>query len=48
VGPNVHYSSGSWWATLTVLTQVSFGRGYEFTDGDNTKWQVRLIFGINF
>jgi hypothetical protein len=48
VGPNVHYSSGAWWATLTVLGQVSFGHGYEFTDGDNTKWQVRLIFGVNF
>ncbi|MBV8880493.1 MAG: hypothetical protein JO332_11045, partial [Planctomycetaceae bacterium] len=47
-GPNVHYSSGSWWATLTVLRQVSFGHGPEYSDGDNTKWQVRLIFGINF
>lgn len=48
VGPNLHYSGESWWATLTVLGQVSFGRGYEFSDGDNTKWQVRLIFGVNF
>ena len=48
VGPNVHYSAGSWWATLTVLHQVSFGRGYEFTDEDNTRWQIRLIVGINF
>jgi hypothetical protein len=48
VGPNVHFSSGSWWATLTVLHQVTFGRGYEYTDSDNTKWQFRLIFGVNF
>lgn len=47
-GPNVHYSHESWWTTLTVLRQVSFGHGPEYTDGDNTKWQVRLIFGINF
>ncbi len=48
VGPNVHVSSGSWWATLTALRQVSFGRGPEYTDPDNTKWQIRLIVGINF
>jgi hypothetical protein len=48
VGPNVHYSSGAWWATLTVLHQVSFGRGYEFTDEDNTRWQIRLIIGVTF
>jgi len=46
-GPNVHVSSGSWWATLTVLRQLSVN-GLELTDGDNTKWQVRLIFGVNF
>ena len=46
-GPNVHYSSGSWCATLTVLKQISFN-GLELTDGDNTEWQVRLIFGVNF
>lgn len=48
VGPNVHVSSGSWWATLTVLHQVTFGRGYEFTDPDNTRWQIRLVIGITF
>ena len=47
VGPNVHYSSGGWWATFTVLRQVSIN-GLELTDGDNTKWQFRLIFGVNF
>jgi hypothetical protein len=47
VGPNVHVSSGSWWATFTVLRQISVN-GMEYTDGDNTKWQVRLIFGVNF
>jgi hypothetical protein len=48
LGPVVHFSSGSWWATLTVLHQVTFGRGYEFTDDDNTKWQIRLVIGITF
>jgi len=47
-GPNVHVSSGSWWATFTILHQVTFGRGYEFTDDDNTKWSFRLIFGVTF
>jgi hypothetical protein len=47
VGPNVHYSSGSWWATLTVLRQVSIN-GLEFEDSGNTEWQFRLIFGVNF
>ncbi|HEV3026141.1 MAG TPA: DUF6662 family protein [Planctomycetota bacterium] len=47
-GPNVHYSGGSWWATLTLLQQVGFGHGLEFTDGDNTKFSIRLIVGVNF
>jgi hypothetical protein len=46
-GPNVHYSTGSWWVTLTFLKQVSFN-GLELTDGDNTKYSFRLIFGVNF
>lgn len=48
MGPNVHLSYGSWWATLTVLRQVSFGRGPDYTDDDNTKYAIRLIFGITF
>ncbi len=47
-GPNVHYSGGGWWATLTLLQQVGFGHGLEFSDGDNTKYSLRLIFGVNF
>jgi hypothetical protein len=46
-GPNVHYSSGAWWATFTVMKQISFN-GLELSDSDNTKWQFRLIFGVNF
>jgi len=44
VGPNVHVSGGSWWATLTFLRQVTS----EFSDDDNTKYSVRLIIGVNF
>ena len=47
-GPNVHYSGGTWWATLTLLQQIGFGHGLEFTDGDNTKYSIRLIVGFNF
>ncbi|MBI3844568.1 MAG: hypothetical protein HY292_08015 [Planctomycetes bacterium] len=46
-GPNVHYSSDDWWATLTVARQLDVD-GLDFTDGDNTKWVVRLIIGVNF
>jgi hypothetical protein len=47
LGPNAHYSSGSWWITVTVLFQVGFN-GLELTDGDNTKVAVRFMFGVNF
>jgi hypothetical protein len=48
VGPNLHYSAGSWWATFTVLWQVGLGHPLEYTDPDNTKVAFRLIFGVNF
>ncbi|MBI3854713.1 MAG: hypothetical protein HY293_03370 [Planctomycetes bacterium] len=46
-GPNLHVASGSWWATLTFLKQVSFN-GLDLSDGDNTKYSFRLVFGVNF
>jgi hypothetical protein len=50
VGPNVHYGNAKWWATLTVLPQVT-GRpdsedGLNFTEHERI--EVRLIAGINF
>jgi hypothetical protein len=47
-GPNLHYSGGSWWATITFLRQASFGSGPEYADPDNTKVSLRLILGVNF
>ncbi|MFL6580002.1 MAG: DUF6662 family protein [Burkholderiales bacterium] len=48
VGPNVHYATPKWWATLTLLPQVS---GHP-TDGginrtEHQTFEARLIFGIN-
>jgi len=49
VGPNVHYGSAKWWATLTILPQVA---GNPSDDGINRTehqtFETRLIFGINF
>ncbi len=50
VGPNIHYAAKSWWATLTVLSQVT---GWPENTGsrnlDNFEaLQVRLKVGYNF
>ena len=51
VGPNVHYGSSRWWATLTGLPQIS---GSVPGDSRNRDWvenagfEVRLIVGVNF
>ncbi len=42
VGPNVHYGTPTWWATLTVLPQVT--RSHLDLD-DNENVHVRVIFG---
>lgn len=49
VGPNVHYGSSKWWATLTVLPQVAGNP----SDGginrtEHQTFESRLIFGLNF
>ncbi len=49
-GPNLHYANKRWWATLTVLPQLS---GWPETKGSRDlehyeKLQVRLKVGINF
>jgi hypothetical protein len=54
-GPNVHYGSAKWWATLTWLPQIQ-GGGETYPDQsdddlhlvEKTKYETRLKFGINF
>lgn len=50
VGPNVHFGSPKWWATLTVLPQV-WGNGDGSRGGRNLvheeEVEIRLIFGIH-
>lgn len=46
-GPNLHYTGGTWWATLSYLRQVNV-HGLEFSEVGNTKGEVRLMFGVNF
>ena len=50
VGPNVHFGSGKWWGTLTVLPQVAGDpeteSGLELDE--HTRVEVRLIAGYNF
>ena len=51
VGPNVHYGTSKWWATLTILPQVA-GNPSTGSPGlnttENSTFETRLIFGINF
>lgn len=47
VGPNVHYSTSGWWATMTFLRQINV-HGLEFGESGFTKYELRIIFGINF
>ena len=49
-GPNLHYANKNWWATLTVLPQLT---GWPETNGHRDlehfeKLQVRLKVGLNF
>jgi len=50
LGPNIHWGTGKWWATLTVLPQVA---GSPETDSnlelhEHERIEVRLIAGYNF
>jgi opacity protein-like surface antigen len=54
-GPNIHYGSAKWWATLTWLPQIrGGGETYPGQTYDNyhlvekTRYETRLKFGINF
>ncbi|HZP86345.1 MAG TPA: DUF6662 family protein, partial [Burkholderiales bacterium] len=50
LGPNIHYGSRKWWATFTVLPQISGhpdnGGGKNFTE--HQRYEARFILGINF
>ena len=48
LGPNLHVASGGWWGTLTVLRQMDRGSDSELVLDDLTKYEVRLIVGVNF
>lgn len=49
LGPNIHYGTAKWWATFTILPQIS---GSPSDGGINTTenavYEARLIVGINF
>ena len=51
-GPSVHYASGRWWATLTVMPQVAGWPDAQGTGGlhlhDHERLEVRLKIGFNF
>ncbi len=49
LGPNIHYGTSKWWATFTLLPQISGNpsdRGLNLTE--HQIFEARLIFGINF
>jgi len=54
-GPNIHYGSEKWWATLTWFPQIQGGGetypGQTYDDlhlVEKTRFETRLKFGINF
>ncbi len=49
LGPNVHYGTAKWWATFTVLPQITGNpRDDEINRTEHQTFETRLIFGINF
>ena len=49
-GPNLHYANDTWWATLTVLPQLT---GWPENKGSRNlnnyeSLQIRLKFGYDF
>jgi opacity protein-like surface antigen len=51
LGPNIHYGSAKWWATLTGLPQIAGSATGDDRDRDlveHQKFEIRLIFGIDF
>lgn len=48
IGPNVHYGTKDWWATLTFLKQVDIMENSGLDLEHLEKFEVRLIFGVHF
>jgi uncharacterized protein YndB with AHSA1/START domain len=49
LGPNVHYGTSKWWATLTVLPQITGSpREGGINRTEHQTFETRLIFGLNF
>lgn len=48
IGPNVHVASKAWWATLTFLKQVDIKENSGLDLERLEKYELRLIFGLNF
>jgi len=48
-GPNIHYGTSKWWATFTLLPQISGNpRDGHINTTEHQIFEARLIFGINF
>jgi uncharacterized protein YndB with AHSA1/START domain len=49
LGPNVHYGTSKWWATFTLLPQISGNpNDGRINTTEHQIFEARLIFGINF
>lgn len=49
LGPNVHYGTAKWWATVTLLPQITGNpRDNGINRTEHQTIEARLIFGINF
>jgi len=49
LGPNIHYGTSRWWATLTVLPQITGNpNNGRINTTEHQIYEARLIFGINF
>jgi len=49
LGPNIHYGTSRWWATFTLLPQISgTPNDGRINITEHQIFEARLIFGINF
>lgn len=50
VGPNIHYATSKWWATFTILPQISGSPSDRGSKDlvEHQRYEARLIFGLNF